>query len=130
MNLSVNGDSLLTGNRALVGLLVQHAPLKRMRLVELTGATQPTVTRWIAELLAAGLVREVGVAEGETRPGRPAVLLDLVPNAAVAAGLCLTRVSAEVGLVNLKGQVLCRRAMALGDDELEALAQEELALVD
>ncbi len=113
MDLSMAGDGVLTGNRALLGLLLHHAPVKRMQLVELTGATQPTVTRWVAELIAAGVVRELGAAAGESRRGRPAVLVDLVPDAAVAAAICLTRVSEEVGLVNLKGQVLCRRVKTI-----------------
>ncbi len=113
----IAGDTSLTGNRALLGHLLHHAPVKRMRLVELTGATQPTVTRWIAELIAAGVVRELGAAAGESRPGRPAVLVDLVPDAAVAAALCVTRVSAEVGLVNLKGQILGRRLRPISPQE-------------
>ncbi len=113
----IAGDASLTAYRALLGLLLHHAPVKRMRLVELTGATQPTVTRWIAELIAAGIVRELGVAAGESRPGRPAVLVDLVPDAAVAAALFVTRISAEVGLVNLKGQILGRRARTINPRE-------------
>lgn len=122
MALSITGDALLNGKRALLGHLLHHAPLTRMQLVELTGATQPTVTRWIADLLAAGVVREVGAAGDEPRPGRPAVLVDLVPEAAVAAALCLTRVSVEVGLVNLKGQILGRRARSISARDQDAPA--------
>ncbi len=113
MDLVAAQDSTFASHRALLGLLLHHAPVKRTRLVELTGATQSTVTRWVGSLMAAGVVREVGSADAEVRPGRPATLVDLVPGAAYAAALCLTRVSAEVGLVNLKGEILCRRARAL-----------------
>ncbi len=117
MNPAIASEAALTANRALLGRLLHHAPVKRAQLVALTGATQPTVTRWIAELIAAGIVRELGAEAGESRPGRPAVLVDLVPDAAFAAGLHLTRVSAEVGLVNLKGQLLGRRGRTIDPRE-------------
>ena len=72
MDLVAAQDSTFASHRALLGLLLHHAPVKRTRLVELTGATQSTVTRWVGSLMAAGVVREVGSADAEVRPGRPA----------------------------------------------------------
>lgn len=117
MDLTAAAGSPFVSHRALLGLLLEHAPVKRMKLVELTGATQSTVTRWVGSLIAAGIVRELDTADGEARPGRPATPVDLVPGAAYAAGLCLTRVSAEVGLVNLKGEILSRRRRSLSEPD-------------
>lgn len=77
-----NAAVLKRQNRAAVlrGIL-RAGPLSRRALCRQTGLTASTITNIVAELIAAGLVRERGTAENAwpARAGRREVLIDLDP---------------------------------------------------
>src|SRR5215213_8842091 len=76
-----NAPLLKRQNRAAVlRAIVGYGPLSRRALRDTTGLTSSTITNIVAELIAAGMVQEVGVIEpsgGPSRAGRREVLVDL-----------------------------------------------------
>jgi len=90
--------SLLRGinDRAALDLLLEHGPLSRTQLGELTGLSKPTAAQLLTRLAAAGLV----IASGNTHggPGPRAQLYAVNPDAAhvVALDVTPTRVLAAV----------------------------------
>lgn len=77
-----------TGDQALVrqinlSIIMQHlrehAPISRATLAEMTGLNKTTVSSLVRELIERQFVHENGLETA--RPGRPAVLLELDPNA-------------------------------------------------
>ena len=60
-------------DRAALDLLLEHGPLSRSRLGELTGLSKPTASQLLARLEAAGLVRSEREQQGRPGPERPAV---------------------------------------------------------
>ncbi len=87
-----------TGNQALVReinlvAIMNHlhslAPISRAALAEKTGLNKTTVSSLIQELLDLNFVRETGLESIGT--GRPAIMLELNPNAGIM-------VSAEIGV--------------------------------
>jgi glucokinase len=70
---------------AILELLHERGPLPRADLVALTGLSPATVSRALEALRRGGFVREVPVA-GEG-PGRPALHVELVPDAASVVGI-------------------------------------------
>jgi predicted NBD/HSP70 family sugar kinase len=85
-----NAALLKRQNRAAVlrGIL-GAGPLSRRALCRGTGLTASTITHIVGELIAAGLVRELGSAEaseGPARVGRREVMIDLDPLGGVVVG--------------------------------------------
>ncbi|WP_029289205.1 ROK family transcriptional regulator [Cellulomonas sp. HZM] len=55
-------------DRAALALLLEHGPLTRARIGELTGLSKPTASQVVARLEAAGLIAEVGEVTGARGP--------------------------------------------------------------
>lgn len=107
-------------NRAAVlRLIASAAPIARKSIAERLGLSAATVTQITRELLEQGLIR---VAErAPSRGGRPALLLELVGDAATAVGV---KIAADhlVGVsVDLEGEVLDRF-----ECEFDATAEDAL----
>ncbi|MET8676317.1 ROK family transcriptional regulator [Streptomyces sp. NPDC004647] len=75
-------------DRAALDLLLEHGPLSRTRIGNLTGLSKPTASQLLARLESAGLVVVTGTSEG--RPGPSAQLYAVNPAAAYVAGLDVT----------------------------------------
>src|SRR5215217_22623 len=90
MSHSPGTPSLLRGinDRAALDLLLEHGPLSRTRLGELTGLSKPTAAQLLTRLADAGLVITSGNTEGG--PGPRAQLYAVNPEAAYVAGLDVT----------------------------------------
>jgi predicted NBD/HSP70 family sugar kinase len=100
-------------NRALVlRTLFRSGPLSRADLARATHLTRVTTSDLAAELLAEGLLEELGTRAGQG-VGKPATLLGIVPDANLIVAVDLsddTRFAAA--LVDLGGKVLERRSVA------------------
>ena len=100
--------------------LLQHlfadGPLPRYDLAARLGLGPSAVTKVVSELMEFGLVREVGSEESEEqrRPGRPGILVDLVPSAAHVVGVSHLRGGPlQAALLDLRGQVVLRRSQPM-----------------
>ena len=104
--------SLLRGinDRAALELLIEHGPLSRTQLGELTGLSKPTAAQLLTRLTDAGLV----IASGNTRggPGPRARLYAVNPDAAYVAGLDVTPTRVLAAVADITGRTV-------GDYELK-----------
>jgi predicted NBD/HSP70 family sugar kinase len=117
--------------------LFRGGPASRADLARSTGLTRVTVSDIVGELVAEGLLDELG-APVETRVGKPPTLVGLVPDASHVVAIDLSaddRMSGAV--VNLAGEVKARRELARegaqGPDAValvHRLAGELIALTD
>ena len=55
-------------DRSALNLLLEHGPLTRTRLGELTGLSKPTASQLLARLHSAGLVQPAGTIVGAPGP--------------------------------------------------------------
>lgn len=78
----------------------------RSELVSATGLSQPTITRAIAALIAAGYVTERADLIRAKGRGRPTIPLTLGSPRALHAGISVGTLSTYVALFNLRGQAL------------------------
>ncbi|AZA08204.1 ROK family protein [Corynebacterium pseudopelargi] len=81
-------------------------PITRGDLITYTGKSQPTITRAIAALLDANLVREradLAVVQG---PGRPKIPLVLAPSPFVQVGIAIGTHATYIGAYSLRGSAL------------------------
>jgi len=97
-------------NRSLVLQTLFHAgAMSRADLSRETGLTRVTISDLVAELIADGFVAEKGVRE-VSRPGKPAILVDLDHEGHRIVGLDLSGTSSFVGgVLTLDGTIVVRR---------------------
>ncbi len=97
-------------NRSLVLQTLFHdGAMSRADLSRETGLTRVTISDLVAELISDGFVAEKGVRE-VSRPGKPAILLDLDHEGHRIVGLDLSGTSTFVGAVlTLDGTIVVRR---------------------
>lgn len=89
-------------------------PTSRIELVRETGLTPASISHLVRDLLAEGLVREVGQAE--STGGKPRTLLRLNPDAMTAIGIQLGAASVGIVAVNLAGNVIGRQVLRGSQD--------------
>jgi predicted NBD/HSP70 family sugar kinase len=117
--------------------LLREGPASRADLSRTTGLTRVTVSDLVGELVADGLVEELG-APTETRVGKPPTLVGLAPDSSHIIGIDLSVAGRMTGAVlNLTGQVRARHEVAsdgaTGDDAValvHRLAHELMAMTD
>jgi predicted NBD/HSP70 family sugar kinase/biotin operon repressor len=100
-------------NRALVLQTLFHdGAMSRADLSRQTGLTRVTISDLVAALIVDGFVIEKGPREG-SRPGKPAILLDIDRAAHRIVGVDLSGPDAFLGAVlTLDGEIVARREVA------------------
>ena len=100
-------------NRALVlQTLFHQGAMSRADLSRETGLTRVTISDLVADLIADGFVTEKGVRE-TSRPGKPAILVDLDRDGHRIVGLDLSGTDTFVGgVLTLDGDIVVRREIA------------------
>lgn len=111
--------------QVVIGKARELSVLSRSQLVEETGLSPATVSNVVRELIAEGILTEIGA--GESRGGRPTTLLRYEEGALLAAVVELDREQARIAIAGWDGQVVLRRSLSFGNDpvaELAALIEE------
>ncbi|MFD8986395.1 NagC family transcriptional regulator, partial [Streptomyces sp. NPDC059564] len=112
--------------------VLRHGPVARSGVAQLCGLSLASVSRQAGGLLRGGLLRELPDPAGRGGSGRPRIPLDLHTGAVggpLVAGLHIGVPSSTFSLVDLRGQVLARRAFPYrdpGDPALPARIASEL----
>ncbi|RLV48144.1 ROK family transcriptional regulator [Nocardioides mangrovicus] len=91
-------------DRAALDLLLEHGPLSRTRIGELTGLSKPTASQLLTRLTDAGLVVTSGSTTGG--PGPRAQLYAVNPDAAHVAGLDVTPGRVHAAVADVTGRTI------------------------
>lgn len=120
---AINASAMRQYNRRMLLNEIRRQPVSRAELAERTRLTRASVTQIIDELIGEGLVVE-GASVERSRLGRRSTLLDINPSAGAILGVNLSRAQCDVGAVDLRGEVLRRRALPVAGRSAEALLDE------
>jgi predicted NBD/HSP70 family sugar kinase len=121
----VPGDARGHNLSLVLQTLYRSGTQSRADIARVTGLTRVTVSALVAELMADGLVLELGQRE-DARPGKPATLIDLNRAGFQIIGLDLSEHAVFRGAVlDLDGTILARAEVALD----HSVGEEALALV-
>ncbi|MCQ4081875.1 ROK family transcriptional regulator [Streptomyces sp. RB6PN25] len=96
-------------DRAALDLLLEHGPLSRTRIGELTGLSKPTASQLLARLESAGLVVATGTTAG--RPGPGAQLYRVNPDAGYVAALDVTPDRIVAAVADIAGELRGRHTV-------------------
>ncbi len=93
--------------------LFREGPASRADLARTSGLTRVTVSDLVGELVADGLVQELG-APAESRVGKPPTLVGLAADSTHLIGIDLSATDRMVGaVINLAGEVQTRREVEI-----------------
>ena len=91
-------------DRAALDLLIEHGPLSRTRLGELTGLSKPTASQLLSRLETAGLVVASGSSQGG--PGPRAQLYAVNPGAGHVAAMDVTPARIVSAVADITGRIV------------------------
>lgn len=103
----------------LLKLILTQSPISRIELAKRTGLTKMTVTNLIGELIAEGIVQEVGAAG--SGPGRRMITLAVKPRSRLLIGVYLSRNHVRAVRGDLCGSILDSYKVRLSDETKESL---------
>ena len=83
--------------------IFDHESISRAEIARITSLTRTTVSEIVAELIAEGLVKEIGM--GSSLGGKSPILLSLVDDSRHLIGLDLARNKFSGAIVNLRGEI-------------------------
>ncbi len=113
--------------------LFREGPASRADLARTSGLTRVTVSDLVGELVAEGLVEELG-APAESRVGKPPMLVGLAADSTHVIGIDLSATDRMTGaVINLSGTVLARHELpldgAVGDVAVALVHELATALI-
>jgi predicted NBD/HSP70 family sugar kinase len=113
----------------LLQALLDEGPTSRADLARISGLTPTTISAVAAELLADGLIEEVGRKQS-TSAGKPATLLAVEPDGRHIIALDLSDdETIEAAVVNLGGKIVARRSLARKGETGKQAAQAIVRMI-
>ncbi|MBE3559293.1 MAG: ROK family protein [Ktedonobacteraceae bacterium] len=132
------GGLARTGNRDLMkeinlsivlNLIRSQGPLSRTDIARLSGLSLGAVSGLTGDLLVSGFVREMG--EGQSKGGRPPVLLALNPHAGFVVGIKLAEQSIVAAVTDLEADVVhCEHKQVSGLQDPQAAIEAIIQAVE
>ena len=116
-------------NRAVVLDVVRRSgPLARTDVARRTALAKPTVSAIVDELLADGLVHEVGIGKSTAAGGRPPTYLDFDARREAYVGVHVGVYDTAVAVADGRGTVVAQRSRpsAIGSPTKDALAKAQV----
>ncbi len=124
---AINSSVMKQSNRKMVMDWIRRRPISRAELSDRTRLTRSSITQIVDELIQEGLVVATETV-GKNKLGRKQTQLAIVGNALYIAGVNLSRVGYDLGIINLEGEVVWQSSGAIRDrapctvlDEISAL---------
>ena len=110
-------------NRSIIlNVVKKRGEIARADIARLTGLSPATVTLQTAELIEDGLIYEK--QEGDSRGGRPPILLALTTTAIYVVGVKLTEVHIVLALTDLNADIVAQNTVQLHSTDPVAVADQ------
>lgn len=109
--------------------VLYHGPLSRVELARRLSLSAGSLTRLTKPLLDIGVLTEIGT-DTESRIGRPAVLLDVVPSSRYFIGIKLTGDEAHAVLTTLRAEVVASERAPLTSHHPDEVVATMTGLID
>jgi predicted NBD/HSP70 family sugar kinase len=115
-------------SRLVLRTIYEYGEISRAELARLTHLTRTTVSEVVGDLIARGLVEEVG--HGATGVGRTPIMLSVVDDSRHVVAVSVTNDEVHGALVNLRGSLRYQARMALTDRGGDAVLAMIYAMID
>lgn len=108
--------------------IYQHGQISRADIARQTGLTRTTVSNLVADIIAEGLVEEVGLEP--STGGKPATLLSVIDESRHLIGIDLANSEFRGGILDLRGCLKHRLTLPVDDRNGEAAQELVYELID
>jgi len=127
----VDSRAMREVNRSIVlDIIRRGGRVSRTDLARRSALTKPTVSAIVEDLLARGIVQEVGYGKTVASGGRRARLLEFNDASAAYLGICFGVNTTTVGLADARGEIRVRREVPTLHGEPAATVKSAAALVE
>lgn len=109
-------------------VIYDHDTISRAEVARITKLTRTTVSSVVDELLAQGLITEVGL--GRSRGGKPPTLLAIRKDSRHIIGIDLSNEEITGSLINLRGEILHTEIIMADDAEGQEFVELIYRLID
>jgi len=113
--------------QVLVDLIRRKGKVSAAELTVLTGKHKSTISPYIQDLLATGVIREAGTSESGSRGGKPRLLLELNPAHCWAIGVDAAAGRLEAVAYDFAGTVLSRSSADYTDSQNGDAVYEDIS---
>ncbi|GAA3457148.1 ROK family transcriptional regulator [Dactylosporangium matsuzakiense] len=115
-------------NRSLVLALVKEGgPVSRASIARSTTLAKPTVSAIVDELIAEGLVREIGPGSTAVSGGRPPILLEFNARSLLVVGVHIGARRTTIAIGDATGEEVARRELPTPKDQTPAVVLAQVA---
>ena len=127
----VDSRAMREVNRSIVlDIIRRGGRVSRTDLARRSTLTKPTVSAIVEDLLARGIVQEVGYGKTVASGGRRARLLEFNDASAAYLGICFGVETTTVGLADARGEIRVRREVATRHADPDATVAAAAALAE
>jgi len=127
----VDSRAMREVNRSIVlDIIRRGGRVSRTDLARRSALTKPTVSAIVEDLLARGIVQEVGYGKTVASGGRRARLLEFNDASAAYLGICFGVNTTTVGLADARGEIRVRREVPTVHGDPEAMVASAAALAE
>jgi N-acetylglucosamine repressor len=127
----VDSRAMREVNRSIVlDIIRRGGRVSRTDLARRSTLTKPTVSAIVEDLLARGIVQEVGFGKTVASGGRRARLLEFNDASAAYLGVCFGVNTTTVGLADARGEIRLRRELPTVHGDAEAAVAAAVALAE
>lgn len=127
----VDSRAMREVNRSIVlDIIRRGGRVSRTDLARRSALTKPTVSAIVEDLLARGIVQEVGYGKTVASGGRRARLLEFNDASAAYLGICIGVSTTTVGLADARGEIRVRREVSTVHRDPKATVAAAAALVE
>lgn len=108
---ATNASTMKEKNKRLILNLIRENSYSRADIAKITKLTKAAVTIITEDLIQDGIVLEKKT--NNSGPGRKPLLLEINPQFMMAVGLNITRNYAELGIVDITGNIICEKKLSI-----------------
>src|SRR4051812_7015597 len=127
----VDSRAMREVNRSIVlDIIRRGGRVSRTDLARRSALTKPTVSAIVEDLLARGIVQEVGFGKTVASGGRRARLLEFNDASAAYLGICFGVGTTTVGLADARGELRVRREIPAPQSSPEAVIASAAELAE
>lgn len=123
------GDVRKNNRTKFLEIMFKYGSISRSEISEISGLTPPTVSALANELLSENIVEEFGIDTGKQAVGRKRIQMRLVNNGRLVIGVEIGVKQVLVGLVNLNGEILVKRAAMIGLKNPDTVIHQTIDLI-
>jgi glucokinase-like ROK family protein len=112
----------------ILNIIREKAPISRAEIAEISGLTPASITKITQQLIARGIIIEMGT--GESGGGRPPMNIKLNRDAFHIIGICFAPKKVDIIISDFESEVIGERSFVVRDPDYNRVADETVSIIN